>query len=107
MTASHHELKSEDAAESQLNGEKETRDEVDENQKDEKNGAKTRFMFNIADGGFTGEDQACVRSGLGITRVLLRVKGRVMRMFLGFVCDRAAHIVAERRTCRCVIREDV
>lgn len=53
-TAAPHEPKSEDVTESQLNGEKETRDEVDENQKDEKNGAKARFMFNIADGGFTG-----------------------------------------------------
>ncbi|TSW21769.1 Chromodomain-helicase-DNA-binding protein 5 [Bagarius yarrelli] len=40
--------------ENQLNGEKETREDMDENQKDEKNNIKTRFMFNIADGGFTG-----------------------------------------------------
>ncbi|KAI5623007.1 chromodomain-helicase-DNA-binding protein 5 isoform X1 [Silurus asotus] len=65
-----HEPKSEDATENQLNGEKETRDEADESQKDEKNGVKTRFMFNIADGGFTelhtlwqNEERVAVSSG--------------------------------------------
>ncbi|XP_058229930.1 chromodomain-helicase-DNA-binding protein 5 isoform X3 [Hemibagrus wyckioides] len=65
-----HEPKSEDGPENQLNGEKETRDEVDENQKEEKNGAKARFMFNIADGGFTelhtlwqNEERVAVSSG--------------------------------------------
>ncbi|XP_060766633.1 chromodomain-helicase-DNA-binding protein 5 isoform X3 [Neoarius graeffei] len=68
--AAPHEPKSEDTTESQLNGEKESRDEVDESQKDEKNGAKARFMFNIADGGFTelhtlwqNEERVAVSSG--------------------------------------------
>uniref|UniRef100_A0AAY5EYS3 DNA helicase n=1 Tax=Electrophorus electricus TaxID=8005 RepID=A0AAY5EYS3_ELEEL len=43
----------EDPAESQLNGEKEARDEVDESAKDDRSTSKARFMFNIADGGFT------------------------------------------------------
>ncbi|KAI4892134.1 hypothetical protein NFI96_002196, partial [Prochilodus magdalenae] len=51
--AAPHEPKSEDAAETQLNGDKEARDEADESHKDDKNGTKMRFMFNIADGGFT------------------------------------------------------
>ncbi|KAL7843420.1 hypothetical protein AOLI_G00249320 [Acnodon oligacanthus] len=68
--AAPHELKSEDAAETQLNGDKEVRDEADESQKDDKNGAKMRFMFNIADGGFTelhtlwqNEERVAVSSG--------------------------------------------
>ncbi|KAL6465084.1 hypothetical protein MHYP_G00274010 [Metynnis hypsauchen] len=68
--AAPHELKSEDAAETQLNGDKEARDEADESHKDDKNGAKTRFMFNIADGGFTelhtlwqNEERVAVSSG--------------------------------------------
>uniref|UniRef100_A0AAR2KYT0 DNA helicase n=1 Tax=Pygocentrus nattereri TaxID=42514 RepID=A0AAR2KYT0_PYGNA len=69
-TAAPHELKSEDAAETQLNGDKEARDEADESHKDDKNGAKARFMFNIADGGFTelhtlwqNEERVAVSSG--------------------------------------------
>uniref|UniRef100_A0A8B9HSJ1 Chromodomain helicase DNA binding protein 5 n=1 Tax=Astyanax mexicanus TaxID=7994 RepID=A0A8B9HSJ1_ASTMX len=65
-----HEPKSEDAAETQLNGDKEARDEADESHKDDKNGVKTRFMFNIADGGFTelhtlwqNEERIAVSSG--------------------------------------------
>ncbi|GAA6091161.1 chromodomain-helicase-DNA-binding protein 5 isoform X1 [Tachysurus ichikawai] len=68
--AAAHEPKSEDGAENQLNGEKEMRDELDESQKDERNGAKGRFMFNIADGGFTelhtlwqNEERVAVSSG--------------------------------------------
>uniref|UniRef100_A0A8B9JAN0 Chromodomain helicase DNA binding protein 5 n=1 Tax=Astyanax mexicanus TaxID=7994 RepID=A0A8B9JAN0_ASTMX len=64
------EPKSEDAAETQLNGDKEARDEADESHKDDKNGVKTRFMFNIADGGFTelhtlwqNEERIAVSSG--------------------------------------------
>ncbi|XP_062842212.1 chromodomain-helicase-DNA-binding protein 5 isoform X3 [Trichomycterus rosablanca] len=64
------ESKSDDTPESQLNGEKESKDEVDEGQKDEKPGVKTRFMFNIADGGFTelhtlwqNEERVAVSSG--------------------------------------------
>uniref|UniRef100_A0A8B9JB13 Chromodomain helicase DNA binding protein 5 n=1 Tax=Astyanax mexicanus TaxID=7994 RepID=A0A8B9JB13_ASTMX len=69
-TAAPHEPKSEDAAETQLNGDKEARDEADESHKDDKNGVKTRFMFNIADGGFTelhtlwqNEERIAVSSG--------------------------------------------
>ncbi|XP_035376362.1 chromodomain-helicase-DNA-binding protein 5 isoform X6 [Electrophorus electricus] len=47
------EAQCEDPAESQLNGEKEARDEVDESAKDDRSTSKARFMFNIADGGFT------------------------------------------------------
>ncbi|XP_036415850.1 chromodomain-helicase-DNA-binding protein 5 [Colossoma macropomum] len=68
--AAPHELKSEDAAETQLNGDKEARDEADESHKDDKNGTKMRFMFNIADGGFTelhtlwqNEERVAVSSG--------------------------------------------
>lgn len=42
------------------------RDELDESQKDERNGAKGRFMFNIADGGFTGEFKVYANSILRI-----------------------------------------
>uniref|UniRef100_A0A672T7M2 Chromodomain-helicase-DNA-binding protein 5-like n=1 Tax=Sinocyclocheilus grahami TaxID=75366 RepID=A0A672T7M2_SINGR len=63
-------LKSEDPPENQLNGEKDTRDDVDESHRDDKNSIKTRFMFNIADGGFTelhtlwqNEERAAVSSG--------------------------------------------
>ncbi|XP_043107605.1 chromodomain-helicase-DNA-binding protein 5-like [Puntigrus tetrazona] len=63
-------LKSEDPPENQLNGEKDARDDVDESHRDEKNSIKTRFMFNIADGGFTelhtlwqNEERAAVSSG--------------------------------------------
>lgn len=48
-------LKSEDPPENKLNGEKDARDNTDEFHRDDKNSIKTRFMFNIADGGFTGE----------------------------------------------------
>ena len=47
-------MKNEDIPDSQVNGDKETRDELEEGRKDEKN-SKMKFMFNIADGGFTGE----------------------------------------------------
>ncbi|XP_066526548.1 chromodomain-helicase-DNA-binding protein 5 isoform X3 [Hoplias malabaricus] len=69
-TAAPHEPKLEEAAETQLNGDKEARDEADESHKDDKNGTKTRFMFNIADGGFTelhtlwqNEERVAVSSG--------------------------------------------
>lgn len=48
-------VKSEAALEGRLNGDKDTLDEMDESRKEEKNGFKAKFMFNIADGGFTGE----------------------------------------------------
>lgn len=41
--------------EGRLNGDKDNLDEIDESRKEDKNGFKTKFMFNIADGGFTGE----------------------------------------------------
>lgn len=47
-------VKSDDALEGRLNGDKDTLDEMDESRKEDKNGFKARFMFNIADGGFTG-----------------------------------------------------
>ncbi|KAA0707630.1 Chromodomain-helicase-DNA-binding protein 5 [Triplophysa tibetana] len=63
-------VKSEEPSESQLNGEKDVRDDTDESHKDDKNSVKTRFMFNIADGGFTelhtlwqNEERAAVSSG--------------------------------------------
>uniref|UniRef100_A0A668A3A0 Chromodomain helicase DNA binding protein 5 n=1 Tax=Myripristis murdjan TaxID=586833 RepID=A0A668A3A0_9TELE len=63
-------VKSEDALEGRLNGEKETLDDMDESRRDDKNGCKTRFMFNIADGGFTElhtlwqtEERAALSSG--------------------------------------------
>uniref|UniRef100_A0A672MD41 Chromodomain helicase DNA binding protein 5 n=1 Tax=Sinocyclocheilus grahami TaxID=75366 RepID=A0A672MD41_SINGR len=63
-------LKSEDPPENQLNGEKDARDDTDESHRDDKNSIKTRFMFNIADGGFTelhtlwqNEERAAVSSG--------------------------------------------
>lgn len=53
------EAKSEDllVPEGRLNGEKEAQEEMEEVRREllEKNGFKMRFMFNIADGGFTGE----------------------------------------------------
>lgn len=49
-------VKSEDALEGRLNGDKDTLDEMDESRKEERNGFKAKFMFNIADGGFTGEN---------------------------------------------------
>lgn len=47
--------KSEDVPEGRLNGDRETLDETDESRKEDKNGFKAKFMFNIADGGFTGK----------------------------------------------------
>ncbi|XP_041946627.1 chromodomain-helicase-DNA-binding protein 5 isoform X2 [Alosa sapidissima] len=64
------EPKQEDAPEGQLNGDRDPRDETDEVLKDVKNGCKTKFMFNIADGGFTelhtlwqNEERAAMSSG--------------------------------------------
>ena len=51
-------MKSEDALEGRLNGDKDTLDELDESRKEDKNGYKTKFMFNIADGGFTGKNKS-------------------------------------------------
>lgn len=48
-------MKSEDALEGRLNGDKDTLDELDESRREDKNGFKAKFMFNIADGGFTGK----------------------------------------------------
>uniref|UniRef100_A0A4W6EIP3 Chromodomain helicase DNA binding protein 5 n=1 Tax=Lates calcarifer TaxID=8187 RepID=A0A4W6EIP3_LATCA len=63
-------VKSEDALEGRLNGDKDTLDEMDESRKEDKNGFKTKFMFNIADGGFTElhtlwqtEERAALSSG--------------------------------------------
>lgn len=52
------ETKSDDASEGRLNGDKDTLEEMDEGRKEDKNGFKAKFMFNIADGGFTGEREA-------------------------------------------------
>ncbi|XP_061688014.1 chromodomain-helicase-DNA-binding protein 5 isoform X2 [Syngnathoides biaculeatus] len=67
------EVKSEEAsaaADAQLNGDKDTPDELDDPRKEDKNGFKTKFMFNIADGGFTElhtlwqtEERAALSSG--------------------------------------------
>lgn len=51
-------MKSEDALEGRLNGDKDTLDEMDESRKEDKNGFKAKFMFNIADGGFTGKNKS-------------------------------------------------
>ncbi|XP_029434364.1 chromodomain-helicase-DNA-binding protein 5 isoform X6 [Rhinatrema bivittatum] len=58
-----------EAAENQQNGEKETKEEEEEGRRDEKN-SKFKFMFNIADGGFTelhtlwqNEERAATTSG--------------------------------------------
>uniref|UniRef100_A0A8C4I9D3 DNA helicase n=1 Tax=Dicentrarchus labrax TaxID=13489 RepID=A0A8C4I9D3_DICLA len=63
-------VKSEDALEGRLNGDKDTLDEIDESRKEDKNGFKAKFMFNIADGGFTElhtlwqtEERAALSSG--------------------------------------------
>uniref|UniRef100_A0A673Y6U2 Chromodomain helicase DNA binding protein 5 n=1 Tax=Salmo trutta TaxID=8032 RepID=A0A673Y6U2_SALTR len=69
-----YEAKSEDllVPEGRLNGEKEAQEEMEEVRREllEKNGFKMRFMFNIADGGFTelhtlwqNEERAAVSSG--------------------------------------------
>uniref|UniRef100_A0A3B5AWA7 Chromodomain helicase DNA binding protein 5 n=1 Tax=Stegastes partitus TaxID=144197 RepID=A0A3B5AWA7_9TELE len=66
----HYDVKSEDALEGRLNGDKDTLDEMDESRKEDKNGFKAKFMFNIADGGFTElhtlwqtEERAALSSG--------------------------------------------
>uniref|UniRef100_M4AJS6 Chromodomain helicase DNA binding protein 5 n=1 Tax=Xiphophorus maculatus TaxID=8083 RepID=M4AJS6_XIPMA len=63
-------VKSEDALEGRLNGDKDTLDELDESRREDKNGFKAKFMFNIADGGFTElhtlwqtEERAALSSG--------------------------------------------
>ncbi|KAM8917642.1 chromodomain-helicase-DNA-binding protein 5 isoform 2-T2 [Spinachia spinachia] len=63
-------VKSDDALEGRLNGDKDTLDETDESRKEDKNGYKAKFMFNIADGGFTElhtlwqtEERAALSSG--------------------------------------------
>lgn len=43
--------------EGRLNGDKDTLDEIDESRKEDKNGFRAKFMFNIADGGFTGKSK--------------------------------------------------
>lgn len=48
--------KNEDIVEGHLNGDRETLEEMDESKKEDKNGFKAKFMFNIADGGFTGKN---------------------------------------------------
>ncbi|XP_061833610.1 chromodomain-helicase-DNA-binding protein 5 isoform X1 [Nerophis lumbriciformis] len=71
------EVKGGDAADGRVNGDKdaleeveEGRKEVEEGRKEEKNGFKAKFMFNIADGGFTElhtlwqtEERAALSSG--------------------------------------------
>lgn len=64
------EVKSEDLLEGRVNGDKDTLEEMEESRKEEKNGYKTKFMFNIADGGFTElhtlwqtEERAALSSG--------------------------------------------
>ncbi|KAJ4940377.1 hypothetical protein JOQ06_026684 [Pogonophryne albipinna] len=63
-------MKSEDALEGRLNGDKDMLDEMDDSRKEDKNGYKVKFMFNIADGGFTElhtlwqtEERAALSSG--------------------------------------------
>ncbi|KAA8593560.1 hypothetical protein FQN60_009676 [Etheostoma spectabile] len=63
-------LKSEDASEGRLNGDKDNLDDMEESRKEDKNGYKVKFMFNIADGGFTElhtlwqtEERAALSSG--------------------------------------------
>lgn len=51
-------VKMEDALEGRLNGDRDTLDEMDESRREDKNGFKAKFMFNIADGGFTGKTTA-------------------------------------------------
>uniref|UniRef100_A0A3Q0S0U4 Chromodomain helicase DNA binding protein 5 n=1 Tax=Amphilophus citrinellus TaxID=61819 RepID=A0A3Q0S0U4_AMPCI len=67
---SEYDVKSEDALEGRLNGDKDTLDEMEESRKEDKNGFKAKFMFNIADGGFTElhtlwqtEERAALSSG--------------------------------------------
>uniref|UniRef100_A0A8D3BLW6 DNA helicase n=1 Tax=Scophthalmus maximus TaxID=52904 RepID=A0A8D3BLW6_SCOMX len=70
VTETKNDVKSEDALESRLNGDKDGVDETDESRKEDRNGFKARFMFNIADGGFTElhtlwqtEERAAMSSG--------------------------------------------
>lgn len=49
--------KSDDVSEGRLNGDREALEEMDESKKEDKNGFKAKFMFNIADGGFTGKNE--------------------------------------------------
>uniref|UniRef100_A0A3Q3WYG3 Uncharacterized protein n=1 Tax=Mola mola TaxID=94237 RepID=A0A3Q3WYG3_MOLML len=51
-------MRGDDALEGRLNGDKDALDEMDESRKEDKNGFRARFMFNIADGGFTGKQHA-------------------------------------------------
>lgn len=55
LSAPADDARSDDVPEGRLNGDRETLDEMDESRKEEKNGFKAKFMFNIADGGFTGK----------------------------------------------------
>ncbi|XP_068172229.1 chromodomain-helicase-DNA-binding protein 5 [Antennarius striatus] len=64
------EVKSEEALDARLNGDKDALDEMDDSRKEDKNGFKAKFMFNIADGGFTElhtlwqtEERAALTSG--------------------------------------------
>uniref|UniRef100_A0AAY4EVX8 DNA helicase n=1 Tax=Denticeps clupeoides TaxID=299321 RepID=A0AAY4EVX8_9TELE len=70
QTDSSSDVAPEDASENQLNGEREARDDLEESRNEDRNGSKSRFMFNIADGGFTelhtlwqNEERAAVSSG--------------------------------------------
>ncbi|XP_068598282.1 chromodomain-helicase-DNA-binding protein 5 [Brachionichthys hirsutus] len=63
-------VKTEDALDARLNGDKDALDEMDETRKEDKNGFQSKFMFNIADGGFTElhtlwqtEERAALSSG--------------------------------------------
>lgn len=56
LFASAEDAKNEDIMEGHLNGDRETLEEMDESKKEDKNGFKAKFMFNIADGGFTGKN---------------------------------------------------
>ncbi|CAG5978292.1 unnamed protein product [Menidia menidia] len=63
-------VKSEDVLEGRINGDKDTLEEMDESRREDKNGFKAKFMFNIADGGFTElhtlwqtEERAALSSG--------------------------------------------
>lgn len=51
--------KNEDTLEGHLNGDRESLEEMEESKKEDKNGSKAKFMFNIADGGFTGSTDLC------------------------------------------------
>ncbi|XP_018580751.1 chromodomain-helicase-DNA-binding protein 5 [Scleropages formosus] len=62
--------KADEVPEGQLNGEKDVREEVEESRKEDRSCCKIKFMFNIADGGFTelhtlwqNEERAAVTSG--------------------------------------------